>query len=56
MWQMEIFVSLHNLYNRVATKIFEDFGGALNKAFIRGQEPLLIVHYTRPGTYINPPL
>ena len=42
--------------SRVATKIFEDFGGALNKAFIRGREPLLIVHYTRPGTCINRPL
>ena len=41
---------------RVATKIFEDFGGALNKAFIRGQEPVSSVHYTRPGTCINRPL
>ena len=41
---------------RVATKIFEDFGGALNKAFIIGQEPVSIVHYTRPGTCINHPL
>ena len=56
MWQMEIFVSLHNLYNRVATKIFEDFGGVLNKVFIRGQEPVSIIHYTRPGTCINCPL
>ena len=38
---------------RVATKIFEDFGGALNKAFIRVREPVSIVHYTRPGTCIN---
>ena len=41
---------------RVATKIFEDFGGALNKAFIRGQEPVSSVHYTRPVTCINRPL
>ena len=43
---------------RVATKIFEDFGGALalNKEFIRGWEPVSIVHYTRPGTCINRPL
>ena len=41
---------------RVATKIFEDFGGALNKAFIRGWEPVSIVHYARPGTCINRPL
>ena len=42
--------------SRVATKIFEDFGGALNKAFIRGWEPVSIIHYTRPGTCINRPL
>ena len=42
--------------DRVATKIFEDFGGALNIAFIRGREPVSIVHYTRPGTCINHPL
>ena len=41
---------------RVATKIFKDFGGALNKAFIIGWEPVSIVHYTRPGTCINRPL
>ena len=41
---------------RVAMKIFEDFGGALNKAFIRGWEPVSIIHYTRPGTCINRPL
>ena len=39
-----------------ATKIFEDFGGVLNKAFIGGQEPVSIIHYTRPGTRINHPL
>ena len=38
---------------RVATKIFKDFGGALNKAFIIGWETVSIVHYTRPGTCIN---
>ena len=42
--------------NRVATKIFEDFGGVLTKAFIIGREPVSIVHYTRPGTRINHPL
>ena len=43
---------------RVATKIFEDFGGALNISisFIRGREPVSIIHYTRPGTCINRPL
>ena len=41
---------------RVATKIFEDFGGVLNKAFIRGWEPVSIIRYTRPGTCINRPL
>jgi len=35
---------------RVATKIFEDFGGALCKEIIIGWES--IVHYTRPGTCI----
>ena len=47
---------LADIQDRVATKILEDFGGALNKAFIRGQEPVSIVHYTRPGTCINHPL
>ena len=42
--------------DRVATKIFEDFREALNKAFIIGREPVLIIHYTRPGTCINRPL
>ena len=37
-------------------RIFEDFGGAINKAFIRGREPVSIIHYTRPGTCINRPL
>ena len=37
-------------------KIFEDFGGALNNAFIRSWEPVSNVHYTRPGTCINRPL
>ena len=41
--------------SRVATKIFEDFGGVLNKAFIRDQEPVSIVHYTRPGSCIKQP-
>ena len=41
---------------RVATKIFEDYGGALNKVFIIGREPVSIVHYTRPRTCINRPL
>ena len=38
---------------RVATKIFEDLGGVLNKAFIRGREPVSIIHYTRPGSTIS---
>ena len=42
--------------NRVATKIFEGFGEALFKAFIRGREPVSILHYTRPGTCIKRPL
>ena len=46
----------NTLGNRVATKILEDFGGALNKASIRGREPVSIIHYTRPGTCINCPL
>ena len=29
---------------RVATKIFEDFGGALFKEFITGQEPVSTIH------------
>ena len=41
---------------RVAMKIFEDFGGALCKEFIVGQEPVSIVHYTRHGTHINCPI
>ena len=42
--------------NRVATKIFEGFGGALFKEFIMGREPVSIVYYTRPGICINHPL
>ena len=44
---------LADIQDRVATKIFEDFGGALNKAFIIGWEPVSIIYYTRPGTCIN---
>ena len=44
------------LRNRVATKIFEDFGEALCKEFIVGQEPVSTVPYIRPGTCINHPL
>ena len=40
---------------RVATKIFEDFGGALNKAFFSSREPVSIIHYTRPGSSIKWP-
>ena len=40
---------------KVATKIFKDFGGALNKALIRGLEPVSIDHYTRPGSSIKQP-
>ena len=44
---------------RVATKIFEDFGGALFKAFIigweLGLEPVSIINYTRPGSSIKWP-
>ena len=35
---------------RVATKIFEGFGG-----FIIGRETVSIVHYTRPGSSIKQP-
>ena len=40
----------------VATKIFEGFGEVLFMEFIKGQEPVSSVHYTRPGTCINRPL
>ena len=30
---------------RVATRIFEDFGELLNKAFIIGREPVSIIDY-----------
>ena len=40
----------------VATKIFEGFGEALFKEFIKGREPVSSVQYTRPGTCINHPL
>ena len=53
------------LPNRVATKIFEGFGEALFNEFIignlyhpsttLGQEPVSIVHYTRPGSSIKWP-
>ena len=54
------------LRNRVATKIFEDFGEALFKEFIiignlyqpspkLGLEPVSIVHYTRLGSTIKQP-
>ena len=33
---------------RVATKIFEGFGGALFKEFIMGREAVSIVYYTSP--------
>ena len=39
------------LQHRVTTKIFEDFGGVLNKVFIIGREPVSILHYTRPDLY-----
>ena len=45
-----------NILVRVATKIFEGFGERLSKEFIKGQEPVPSVHYTRPGTCINRPL
>ena len=34
--------------SRVATKIFENFGGALFKEFIMGRELVSIVRYTWP--------
>ena len=34
------------IQSRVATKIFEDFGGALCKEYINHWEPVSIVHYT----------
>ena len=49
-------VKCRTLQARVATNFFEDFGGALNTAFIRGREPVSIIHYARPGTFINHPL
>ena len=36
---------MHRIGISVITKIFEDFGGTLCKAFIIGQEPVSIVHY-----------
>ena len=49
---LETVEKLVDMEVRVATRIFEDIGGALSKAF-RGQEPVSIIHYTRPGTCIN---
>ena len=51
---------------RVATKIFENFGGALKKRLLEvrnlyqtsttlGLEPVSIVYYTRPGSSIKRP-
>ena len=48
--------SLKRVQDRVAMMIFEDFGRAIYKECIVGQEPVSIVHYTRPGTCINCPL
>ena len=45
-----------NVQDRVATKIFEGFGDALFKEFIKGWEPVSSINYTRPGTWINCPL
>ena len=42
--------------DRVAMKIFKDFGEKLCKEFIRGRETGSIVHCDRPGTCINCPL
>ena len=42
--------------SRVATKIFEGFGGMFCKEFIIGRKPVLIIQYTRPGTCIDHPL
>ena len=42
--------------DRVAMKIFEDFGGALYKEFITIWKPVSTVYYTRPATCINRPL
>ena len=52
---LETVEKLVDMEARVATKIFEEFGGALSRAFIRGREPVSIIHYTRPGTCINHP-
>ena len=41
------------MYAETRQSYNEDFGGALNKVFIIGLEPVSIVHYTRPGTCIN---
>ena len=45
-----------SLNTKVATKIFEDFGGTLCKEFNKCWEPVSILLYTRPGTFINHPL
>ena len=49
-------VTISDCRGRVATKIFEGFGEALFKEFIKGREPVSSVHYTRPGACINRPL
>ena len=41
--------------DRVAKKIFKDFGGTLYKEFIIGWEPVSIVYHTRPGSSIKGP-
>ena len=54
-YDQRIWGNVHQLIDcRVATKIFEDFGGVLCKEFIK--DPLSIEHYTRPGTCIKHPL
>ena len=44
------------LRTKVATRIFEDFGGALCKELIIGREPVSVVNFTMPGPSINLPL
>ena len=55
---MDIFLSKPGkwtFHDRVATKIFEGFGEALFKEFMKGREPVSIIHHTRPGSSIKQP-
>ena len=64
-WQLKLLRSLssqnpndwdvNNISGRVATKIFDGFGGKLCKEFNRGRDPVSIVYYTRPWFSIKQP-